>query len=550
MLAGGHSLYAATCFVPTGGTPAYNYASIQAAVNNSACATIRVSPGTYYETIHISRDVNIVGSGAASTVIDAGSNHVPVIGITSGSVRIDSITLRNGWYSKTFDPNQSGGISSLGSGNLYVLNCIVTGNNGHGVEIVAGTLRVEDSTISKNDGDGIMIHGGVGTITRNTITQNLVDGIGTSHSNVAITNSTIAGNQHYGLDADSNLSVSSSTIVDNHSAVYTGIGPISIKSSIIGNTVDQWIYCDPRVEVTDRGNNLRWPQPDLGIKCVGTTGNPNLGPLANNGGLNQTMVPLAGSAAIGQGACSDVNGVGMVVDERLFLRPASGCDIGAVESRAGTTYAPSAAWWRLDEGSGTTAHDSSVHGVNGTVHSSGGGPAWYPSAAPTLFYNSSSLYTGAYNSWVSAPLATTRTDNVSVSMWVNCGGCSTYGHDFVPFYNGEFRWDGYGLYVPANSRHVELIVNGAVHDSGYTLPMTFTWTHLAVVRSNGLWQIYVNGKAVGSSWNWTPNPPVGITSIGADPFGGENFGGIIDDVRVYNRSVSAAEIAWIATGDR
>jgi hypothetical protein len=171
------------------------------------------------------------------------------------------------------------------------------------------------------------------------------------------------------------------------------------------------------------------------------------------------------------------------------------------------------------------------------------------SPAPTLFYNPSSLYTGAYNSWVSAPLATTRTDNLAFSMWVNCGGCSNR-NDYVLFYNGEFRWDGYGLYVPANNRHVELIVNGAVHDFGYTLPTTFTWTHLAVVRLNGLWHLYVNGTAVGSSWNWTPNKPVGITSIGADPFGGENFGGMIDDVRVYNRALLPPEIAWLATGDR
>ena len=77
----------------------------------------------------------------------------------------------------------------------------------------------------------------------------------------------------------------------------------------------------------------------------------------------------------------------------------------------------------------------------------------------------------------------------------------------------------------ANNRHVELIVNGAVHDFGYILPS--------------------------SSSTWTPpNTPVGITSIGADPFGGENFGGVIDDVRVYNRTLPAAEIAWLATGDR
>jgi hypothetical protein len=56
----------------------------------------------------------------------------------------------------------------------------------------------------------------------------------------------------------------------------------------------------------------------------------------------------------------------------------------------------------------------------------------------TLFYNPFSLYSEAYHSWVSAPLATTLTDNVSISMWVDCGGCSGSRDDFVVFYNGEF----------------------------------------------------------------------------------------------------------------
>src|SRR4051794_38074292 len=69
ILAGGRPLYGATCFVPTGGT--MNYGSIQAAVNDSRCTTIRVAPGTYKEeNIQISRDVNIVGAGADKTIIE------------------------------------------------------------------------------------------------------------------------------------------------------------------------------------------------------------------------------------------------------------------------------------------------------------------------------------------------------------------------------------------------------------------------------------------------------------------------------------------------
>ena len=73
--------------------------------------------------------------------------------------------------------------------------------------------------------------------------------------------------------------------------------------------------------------------PD-GSQCTNlVSGDPKLGPLANNGGSTQTMAPAVGSSAIDAGNDGDcslppVNGV----DQRGVLRPqGSHCDIGAVE---------------------------------------------------------------------------------------------------------------------------------------------------------------------------------------------------------------------------
>ena len=70
-----------------------------------------------------------------------------------------------------------------------------------------------------------------------------------------------------------------------------------------------------------------------------------------------------------------------------------------------------------------------------------------------------------------------------------------------------------------------------------------TWTHLAVTYDNATLRLYINGVQA-SSVAYTGNL---ITSanplqIGGDSLYGQYFQGIIDEVRVYDRALSQAEI--------
>ena len=82
--------------------------------------------------------------------------------------------------------------------------------------------------------------------------------------------------------------------------------------------------------ITDGGGNLSYPD----TTCPGINGDPELGPLQNNGGPTQTMALGPGSAAIDAAndaicAAPPVNNL----DQRGIARPQGPhCDIGAYEA--------------------------------------------------------------------------------------------------------------------------------------------------------------------------------------------------------------------------
>src|SRR5207237_2837648 len=68
-----------------------------------------------------------------------------------------------------------------------------------------------------------------------------------------------------------------------------------------------------------------------------------------------------------------------------------------------------------------------------------------------------------------------------------------------------------------------------------------TWTHLAATFDGTMVRLYVNGVQVASQAQATPlRTTTGTLQIGADSYAGENFAGRIDEVRIYNRALTAA----------
>ena len=78
---------------------------------------------------------------------------------------------------------------------------------------------------------------------------------------------------------------------------------------------------------------------------------------------------------------------------------------------------------------------------------------------------------------------------------------------------------------------------------------TNTWTHLALTYNGSTLTLYRNGVAVATSnVSGTLSPTTGTLQIGGSQYG-EYFKGLIDEVRIYNRALSATEIQTIYQQD-
>jgi uncharacterized repeat protein (TIGR03806 family) len=189
------------------------------------------------------------------------------------------------------------------------------------------------------------------------------------------------------------------------------------------------------------------------------------------------------------------------------------------------------------------ATDSSGNGNNGTLTAN---PPFV-----TGHIGSQAIIFNGVNQYATVPISV-RT-NFTIAFWVNTTA-STTGTVWTTGL-GMFSADVAGV---ANDFGISLIINGEVGfglgNPNTSLASTASisdgqWHHVAVTRtsSTGLMSVYIDGVQSGT----TNGPTAGRTAptairIGGILSGGGFFPGTIDDVRIYNTVLSAAEINALA----
>ncbi len=349
-----------------------DFTTIQAAIDNTgteAGAIIEITDPIHTEAgIVVNKNVTIRGLGANVTIVQAHETLEETSGrvflVEEGATAIfERLTIRHG------EPGAKeecgGGI--LNRGALTIRYCVISDNvaiGGGGVSNY-GALTIVASTISNNvargDGPrGVECGGGGGVksskgtlrIVNSTITGNraglrsegLGGGIRTGCGCTAeIVNSTISGNKatRYGGGIAAagtvritHCTVSNNTVTGGGGALWVR-GEVSIENTIVANNIGGK-NCVVHKDSGGQGTLGTTSNSLIGDGSCGVdfSGNPMLGPLANNGGDTWTHALLPGSPAIDAIPAISCT---LPTDQRGMPRPVAQtspdtpCDVGAFE---------------------------------------------------------------------------------------------------------------------------------------------------------------------------------------------------------------------------
>ena len=190
----------------------------------------------------------------------------------------------------------------------------------------------------------------------------------------------------------------------------------------------------------------------------------------------------------------------------------------------------------LNEGSGSTTADASGNSNTGTIS----GAAWTSSGR----YGSALSFNGSSNRIIindsnSLDLKT----GMTLEAWVYPTSLSGWRSVILKETSGGLA---YALYAYDNAPHPAVYINTGGSDMsavGTTGISVNTWTHLAATYDGTTLRLYVNGVQAGTR-TISGSIPASTSplSIGGNSVWGEYFSGQIDEVRVYSRALSQAEI--------
>lgn len=189
----------------------------------------------------------------------------------------------------------------------------------------------------------------------------------------------------------------------------------------------------------------------------------------------------------------------------------------------------------FNEGSGTTVFDASSSNNNGVIENA----VW-----TTAGRFGSALSFNGTSSWVTVADAASLdlTNGMTIEAWLNPTALSGWRSALLKETGVGLA---YALYAHDNTPNPAVTVNIGADQSAVgtaALPLN-TWTHLAATYDGIQLNLYVNGVLVGNRPQ-TGNMTVSSSPlrIGGNAVWGEYFSGLIDEVRIYNRALSATEI--------
>ncbi len=217
----------------------------------------------------------------------------------------------------------------------------------------------------------------------------------------------------------------------------------------------------------------------------------------------------------------------------------AGNAMGAPVTWSFTTVAPPPAGliaaYAFDETTGATAADASGSGRTGTLS----GATWTSSGK-----NGGALSFDGINNLVTVADAASLnlTTALTLEAWVHPASDSSWRTVVLKEASSDLAYALYASGDVARPSGWARIGSSLSATGPAALPLN-AWSHLAVTLGGGTLRLYVDGvqvatAAVSGAISATAQP----LRIGGNSLWGEYFAGLLDDVRIYNRALTAAEI--------
>jgi cysteine-rich repeat protein len=427
--------------------------------------------------------------------------------------------------------------------------------------------RTVDSLLFRASGTAVPANSGKGFLFDNfDLTSSISPGSLTVHKYVC-QESTVITREANAPDANGNITVPAGCTVQSgvnfgyihqadktdYSSPYLGLNdatPYTSAGLTDGAGIVTATGLDPagRYNVAELDGAGNWVEDPglISFYCAGTdagTGTNNYEiAFVPSGGATHCVAynkapPVCGNTLVETGeTCDDGN-------LNSFDSCSNSCQTQAPQACVNIDNTGLVGYWKLDENGGTTAIDSAGANNNGTLEN---GPT-YVGGNPAIAPNPSALSFDGTDDQVKVMNSgdfTFGTSNFSVTYFVktNDGERSVLGN-----YNGSNR--GWGSFIyDAERINFFAYGDGGTNDTSFPAPgiLNNQWHHVAGTYTragaNVTIAMYYDGALIGST-----TLPVGNITSASDLLLGKylaqpNFIGTLDDVRVYGRALTPAEI--------
>ena len=209
-------------------------------------------------------------------------------------------------------------------------------------------------------------------------------------------------------------------------------------------------------------------------------------------------------------------------------------------------------YWKLDDGLGNRAMDSSATGNNGTLGATlGGGVRWSSNAglpSSITFDDPYCVTLDGSHDFLSMGTTAIPANNASqsISLWVYYTANSASAlRDFIAIDNGASS----GLYLGLNaSNQLAAWKWGGTSLVAATAPTINAWHNVVYTWNGTTNSLSVDGGTPTTSITAVNTGAATEVQVGRKPSGSEYFGGRIDDLRIYNVALTSTQVRSLGGG--